>query len=270
MRGFVLTLIKYLLLGYVGLVVILFVTQRSMLFHPAADPGPPAAHDLPQAQVVNVQTADGLTLKSWFVPPVAPVRTVMVIFIGNAGSLEQYTDVAHLLAQQGLGVLITAYRGYSGNPGAPTEAGLYADARANLQWVKAQGYDIAILGQSLGTGVAVQMATEFNIKALILQSPFTSIAATAQYQFPYIPAYWLVRDRFHSLRKIGQIKAPLLIIHGEMDALVPVFMGRTLFDAAPQPKQAAWLPLADHVNIYQHGAWPAMQAFLVSVGLSKP
>ncbi len=260
-----LTLVKGLVAGYLVLLCLLVVLQRQLLFHPQPDPGAPTAYELPTAEVLTLETADGLKLKSWYVAP-QPGQPVLVQFHGNASSLGGRAYVAVALAQQGYGALLVGYRGYNGNPGHPSEQGLYADARANLDWLVRQGLPFVLHGESLGTGIAVQMALEYpHAKAVILEAPYTSIPAAAQYHYWYVPARWLVRDRFDSLSKIGQVHQPVLIIHGERDATVPLSMGRALFAAALEPKQALWLAQAEHTDLYTQGAQAGIFDFLAGL-----
>jgi fermentation-respiration switch protein FrsA (DUF1100 family) len=254
--------VKYVLISYLSILLVVFFAQRSLLYYPPGDPGPPAVHGLADAQVIEVSTADGLRLRSWFIPPRDMGKPVIVQFHGNASWLAGRTDFSRNLADLGYGILITSYRGYSGNPGAPSEQGLYADARASLDWLNKQGLGFVLVGESLGTGVAVQMATEYPARGVVLEAPYTSIAATAQHHYWYFPAYWLVRDRFDSLSKIDRIKAPLFIVHGAEDNVVPTKFGRQLYEKAMEPKQAHWVSGSGHNDYYGGFAGPAWQALL--------
>jgi fermentation-respiration switch protein FrsA (DUF1100 family) len=256
---------KPILIGYAVILLTVLVFQRQLLFYPQPDPGPPTAHGLPQAQVISVTTEDGVTLKSWFVPPVGDAP-VIVHFHGNAGSLAGRAYMAEELAKSGYGALIVGYRGYNGNPGHPSEQGLYADARANLNWLQAQFPQLSfvLLGESLGTGITVQLATEFKPAAVILESPYTSIAAVAQYHYWYLPAYWLARDRFDSLSKNKSMQAPLLDVQGLDDTIVPTKFGRALFATANEPKQALWLEGINHSPWMSPRTLPVILEFLAA------
>lgn len=256
------TVLAWVLGAYLFISAGLFLAQRTLLFHPPADPGLPSAYGLEEAQVVDITSEVGLKLKSWYIAP-QNGKPVLVHLPGNASSLANRAPMAAQLATLGYGQLIVGYRGYSGNPGSPTEAGLYADARANLKWLGAQPF--VLMGESLGTGVAVQMATEFQPKAVILESPYASIAATAQYHYWWLPAYWLVRDRFDSLSKISHVHVPLLVVQGDSDPVVPTKFGRMVFAAANEPKQALWLEDIGHMPWRSPLTYPAISKWLAEL-----
>lgn len=258
--------------GYVAVMAFMFFFQRSLMYHPGRERGTPAEAGLADARDISVTTGDGLALTSWFLPPAGDGKTV-VLFHGNAGSIAGRADKARDLAAMGLGVLLVEYRGFGGNPGRPTEAGLYGDARAHMTWLAENGHspgDLVIYGESLGTGVAVQMALEqaragASAAAVVLEAPFTSMAAAAQVHYPWLPASVLTRDRYDSLAKIGEIKAPLLVLHGSADRTVPQFMGRRLFDRASEPKHGFWPDGGGHVDLFDFDAAGAIRNFLASI-----
>lgn len=261
--SFIKLLPKYILIGYVGLVALLFVCQRSMTYHPSHLTGTPAEYKVPEMREVFVDTADGLHLRSWYAPPAIEGKPVVVEFQGNAGHLALRSYVARMLLDRGYGVLLVGYRGFSSNPGTPTESGLYQDARANINWVKGQGLSFMLQAESLGTGVAVQMATEYpEAKALILEAPYSRLPDVGALYYPFVPVRFLMLDRFNSLSKIASIKMPLLIVQGLNDEVIPVSLGQKLFAAAQEPKQALWIPGAGHNNLYAKGAGPVILEFI--------
>src|SRR5205823_11667987 len=167
--------------------------------------------------------------------------------------------------QERLGVLMLEYRGYGGNPGIPIEAGLYADGGAALGFLAGQGIPdnrLVFYGESLGSAVAVHAATNRKIAALVLEAPFTTLAAAAFYHYPFIPVSLLLWDRFDSLSAIPAVSAPLLILQGEHDRVVPVRFGRALLAAAHDPKEGWFSPDAGHNDLSRHGALEAMFDFL--------
>src|SRR5262245_56636119 len=192
--------------AYVVGLVVLFVFQRQLLF--PAGKEPPSLERAGLAglmEPVELTTADGLTLLAWYRKAPDPDSPLLVLYHGNGGTIEIRAAKAKTCISAGLGVLLLEYRGYGGNPGSPSETGLYADGRAALDFAAAQGVapnHWILLGESLGTGVAVQMAIEHHVAALILEPPYTSIADVAQSHFPLFPVWWLVRDRFDSADKI--------------------------------------------------------------------
>jgi len=241
----------------------LYFGQRKLVFPAAAYYGTPADAGVPAYQEIHVTTIDGLNLRAWYLPARDPALPVVVHFHGNGSYLGGRVFAAEGQAAAGYGVLITSYRGYSGNPGSPTEDGLYMDARAQLDWLKGQGVsNIVLQGESLGTGVAIQMAAERQVAAVVLESPYTSLPDAAAKIYPYFPVHLLMKDRFASIEKIGQVHAPLLILMGERDTVIPIEQGRALFAAANDPKAGIWLPEATHFDLYRYGAGPAIMEFL--------
>jgi hypothetical protein len=233
--------------------VAVFVMQRSLLY-PAARQAPDiAAAGVSGIRVVTTGTADGLTLSHWYRPPVDGQAPVLVVFHGNAGHIGDRVPKMAELIRAGFGVLFAGYRGYGGNPGRPTEEDLTADARLLLDWLAEQGIApqrTVLYGESLGTGLAVKMAAERPTAAVILESPYTSIAEVAQMHYWYLPAKWMILDEWNSMDHIGQIGAPLLVIHGARDRTVPARYGRRLFEAALDPKEMLVLDRANHNDLY--------------------
>jgi uncharacterized protein len=268
-----LTLLAIVAVGYAGIVGAMYAFQRNLMYFPDVSLADIARSVYPGGVAVNVTTADALTLAGWYWPPPQPGAPVVVVFHGNAGHHGHRTDKAVAFTQPGFGVFIAGYRGYGGNPGSPTEQGLYSDARAALDWLQAQGVaggQIVLYGESLGSGVAVQMATERKVAAVVLESPYTSVADVAAERYPFVPVRPLTLDRYDSLSKIERINAPLLIIHGERDTVVPVKYGRRLFDAAREPKKAVFFPNAQHNDIFAAEAVRTVLQFLrEDAGLSR-
>jgi hypothetical protein len=157
------------------------------------------------------------------------------------------------------------YRGYGGNAGTPSESGLVADGAAALDFLDGEGIApnrLVIYGESLGSGVAVFLAAQREVASLILEAPFTSVAEVAQHHYSFIPASALLRDRFDSRAKIGNVRVPILVLHGERDRVVPLRYGRALFDVAPDPKEL-WLSReAGHEDLVRYGALEAVLDFL--------
>ncbi|NNG05006.1 MAG: alpha/beta hydrolase [Inquilinus sp.] len=241
-----------------------FFFQRSLLYFPA---GPAADAERATGglmRTVSYTAADGQALGGWFHPPAGDLPT-LVYFHGNAGHHGDRAFAILPYAGRGYGVLLAGYRGYGGNPGRPSEQGLYADGRAALDWLAGQGIaadKVVLYGESLGTGVAVQMATEVPVAGLVLQSPFTSAVDVGQNAYWFLPVRLLMWDRYDSLAKIGQVAAPLLVLHGESDGVIPSRFGRRLFEAAPEPKAAHFIPGGGHNNLNALGISELVLAFL--------
>ncbi len=268
-RRTVLAVIVVLVAIYGGLLALVYVTQRSFIYLPdGRRPDLALSGAAGIFEAVSLKATDGIATISWYRPAREGTPT-LVLFQGNAGNIADRLFKVLPFLQDGWGVLLVGYRGYGGNPGQPTEAGLYADGRAALGYLAQQGVvpgRLVLYGESLGSGVAVQMASEFAAGALVLEAPFTSLGDMAQRQFPYFPARWLVRDRFDSLAKIGRVQAPLLILHGERDTIVPVDFGRRLFEAASGAHQLKLFPEGDHLDLWDHGAARAVIEFVQQAG----
>lgn len=258
-------LVEYAAAGYGGLVALLYLGQRRLLFRP--DRRRPVLGALAELGVreVTLVTADGIALSSWYLPPSAN-RPVILYCHGNGGHIGYRRTRLTRFAQEGYGVLLLEYRGYGGNPGLPSERGLCADAAAAFDFLirerKIPPERIALYGMSLGSGVAVQLAARREVGALVLEAPYTSIAEAAQHHYPFVPCLWLVRDRFASLSLIERVRAPKLILHGGRDRIVPIRLGRALYERAPEPKEGWFAPEAGHGNLAAFGALDAAIAFL--------
>jgi hypothetical protein len=261
--GVVLIFASLLALG----VVVLWAGQRRMIYFPFGDVPTSAAAGLPRAESVAFTTADGLTLHGWFVPAAQPAtRHTVIVFNGNAGHRAMRAPLADALARRGIASLLFDYRGFGGNPGSPSEEGLALDARAARAYVAGRpdvdSTRLVYFGESLGTGVAVGLATEHPPAALILRSPFTSMVDIGRYHYPFLPVRWLLRDRFDSLDRIGSVGCPLLVIAGDRDSIIPPALSQRLYDAAPSPKRLVMIPGADH-NDEDLFAGPRMIAAIV-------
>ena len=252
-------------IGLYGLALaVLYEVQRSMVFFP--DPGRPAveAVGVPGLRAVEVAATDGTPLLAWWLAP-QPGQPVVLYLHGNGGNLGNRAPRVRRFAQPGWGLLFLEWRGYGGNPGQPGETGFVADARGAMTYLQSQGFGparVVLYGESVGTGVAVRIAGEYPVAALVLESPYTSIAAIAKQRMPWVPVDLLLRDRFDSLSRIGAVHAPVLMLQGGRDAVVPPAMGRTLFAAANEPKQLWTAPEAGHETLMAHGAADVVVEFV--------
>jgi len=250
--------------AYAALVGGLYLFQRQLLYFP--DRARPELFGLEQLGVreVTLSTEDGLSLLSWYLPA-RRGRPVIAYFHGNGGHIGYRAERLLRFAREGFGVLMAEYRGYGGNPGTPSEAGFFTDGRAALAFLDREGVApnrLVLYGESLGSGVAVALAVEHDIAALVLEAPPTSVAEVAQCHFPYVPASRMVIDRFDSLSRIGRVKAPILVLHGERDRVVPVRYGRALLAAAPEPKEGWFAPEAGHEDLARYGSLDVVVAFI--------
>jgi fermentation-respiration switch protein FrsA (DUF1100 family) len=271
--GIILVVVVALLAATVGL---LWAFQRRLIYLPSPGPVPPAATVLPGAEDVAFTTADGLRLRGWFVPAAGPGGArpgpAVLVCNGNAGHRAMRAELAAALARMGLAVLLFDYRGYGGNPGRPTEEGLAADARAALDHLagrpEVDPERVVYLGESLGAAVALRLATERPPAALVLRSPFASLAEVGRRHYPMLPVSLLLRDRYDSWALIGRVRAPLLVVAGGRDRIVPPGHSRRLFAAAPEPKRLVVLDGVDHNDPELHAGprlLAELRAFLAGV-----
>ncbi len=257
-------------IGYAILVAIMFLAQRSYMYIPYKVFPNPALIGVADMQVVEVTTADGLTLNALYKAPATPSMPVVVLFHGNGGSIAiRGFRARDYIDNGGYGYLLAEYRGYAGNPGKPSEQGLYEDARAYMKWLtgdqKIAQDRIVLYGESLGTGIATQMALEYgNVRALILEAPYTTMQAVAQKHMFWLPAYWLVRDRYNNIDKVAQVRVPLLVLHGEKDKVVPFSHGVDVFQNAKTRKRMETFSEGNHVNLHEFGAGQKVRHFLAA------
>ena len=245
-----------LLAIYLSVAGALYVFQRSILFVPDTTRPDAASVGLPALREIELVTSDGLRLLAWYVPP-PDGRPVLAYFHGNGGNLGNRGRRIARFTAAGWGILMPEYRGYGGNEGQPSEAGFHLDAQAAMAFLRAQGFGanrIVVYGKSIGTGVAVRVASEQPVAALLLESPYTSITAIASRRYWFLPVGLLLKDPFETLSRMMRVRAPVLIMQGAHDDIVPPDLGRTLFDAAAEPKEIWVARDADHNNLMQFGA----------------
>jgi fermentation-respiration switch protein FrsA (DUF1100 family) len=240
---------------FVALLVIIlalvWANQRRLMYFPTTEAPALGATGLTDVERVTFKTTDGLSLGGWFVRATGPPPPITIlVFNGNAGHRGYRAPLAAALHRHGMQVFLFDYRGYGGNPGTPTEKGLAADSRASRAFLAARpdvdASRMVYFGESLGTAVAVELATEHPPAALVLRSPFTSMADVGRHHYPFLPVRLLLRDRFPTLERIGQIRAPLLVIAGGRDRIIPLENSRRVYEAATAPKTLLVIPDADH------------------------
>lgn len=256
-----------LVLLYLAAVVALYLLQRSLLYPiPQAERTSPSAAGFPEAEEIVAETADGEHVILWHVPPKAG-RPVVLFFHGNGDILAWRVPRFRALTSDGTGLVALSFRGYAGSSGRPTEQGLLQDGAATYDFAAARYAAARIVpwGYSLGSGVAVALAATRPVGALVLEAPYTSTVDVAAGAFPLFPVRLLMRDRFHSDRRIGELKAPLLVMHGERDTVIAASFGRRLYDLAPQPKRFVAFETGTHVDLDAQGALGIVQRFLGEV-----
>jgi uncharacterized protein len=254
-----------LVLAYVLVALALFLLQRRILFLPDKTPPDPARAGIKPPRSLTITTSDGLALLAWYLPPEAQNGFVVLHLHGNAGNIAHRAYRLAPLTQTGWGVLLPEYRGFGGNPGSPSETGLLTDARAALAALLTMGFParrIILWGESLGSNLVVRLAAEHEVAAVLLEAPYTSITDIARARYPFVPVKTLLLDRFDTLSVIKSVRAPLLVMHGAHDDIVPVAMGRALHAAAPEPKELWIADDAGHIDLVEAGAITAADVFV--------
>jgi fermentation-respiration switch protein FrsA (DUF1100 family) len=240
-----------LVAAYLAALAALYVFQRRLMYFPNAAEVAPASAGLPAATPRHLTTADGETLLAWYVAPAAG-KPLILYFHGNGGGLDLRGERFAALTAGGDGLLAVEYRGYGGSTGTPSEAGLLADGEATYAEALRLGFPptrIVLMGESLGTGVAIALAARHAATAVVLDSPYASIAEVAAWRFPMFPVRALIKDAFASDARITSVRAPLLMVHGSRDAVVPIRFGEKLFALANSPKQFIRVEGAGHLAL---------------------
>ncbi|WJR77529.1 alpha/beta hydrolase [Bradyrhizobium sp. NP1] len=249
---------------YVCGLLVLFFAQRAMLFPvPTKARVAPAAAGFAVAEEHVLTTSDGEKVIVWHVPA-KPGHPVILYFHGNGDFLAGFFGRFRTLIADGTGIVALSFRGYAGSSGDPGERGLLLDAEAAYAFASAR-YDstrIVVWGFSLGTGVAVAVAAEHPVARLILEAPYTSTVDVAASMFPIVPVSLLMRDQFHSDRRIGRVTAPLLIMHGTADPAIPFRFGERLFALANEPKQFVRFEGGGHEDLGNYGAIEVVRRFI--------
>jgi len=263
----IMMLVTGLFAVYAIVAVAAFVLQRRLMYFPDPQRVSPASFNLPGVKERIIDAPDGARLISWFAKA-APGQPTILYFHGNAGNLASRAERIRRYVSRGYGVLFMSYRGYSGSTGSPSERNNVADAQLAYNALIADGIasdQIFVYGESLGSGVAVQLAAANEIAGLVLDAPYTSIVDVAALEYPYLPVRPFVFDRYETVRYLPGVTAPLLILHGEADRVIPVEMGRAVYNAANAPKEIVTFPRAGHSDHHIHGSYDEMFRWIDAV-----
>ena len=241
--------VSSIIIAYIVVIIFVYFYQRNLLYHPSENN---YQNDTIQFnhQEIFIKVNDEIKLKSWIINKDLKNFKTLVFFHGNAGDLSNRIYKLNELDKLNINILLISWRGFSGNAGYPTEKNLYEDAEAAIKWLnkkKVSDSQIILYGESLGTGVAVEIGAKNNFNSIILESPFTSIENSAKIYYPYLPVSFLLKDRYDSISKIKKINSPILIMHGRKDDIVPFFMGKKLFEKANSPKDSYFTDIDDHM-----------------------
>ena len=265
MNKIYISIIIFLLL-YLSICAFLFFFQRNLLYHPTENNYYGDSLIVP-IEKIAIKTQDNLELLSWYHEKNLNYKTILFLH-GNAGTLENRIHKINHFKDMKINFLILAWRGFSGNKGKPTEQGLYEDANSAIRWLKSKGFkeeDIIVYGESLGTGVATEVAKYKNFAGIILESPFTSMIHAGKNKYPFFPIQFLLKDKYESYKKIKNINSPILIMHGEKDFIVPFFMGKKMYELANEPKYFYFSKYDDHMMEYNENLLNALEEFILSL-----
>ncbi|MCD6035629.1 MAG: hypothetical protein K0R63_1370 [Rickettsiales bacterium] len=237
---------------YICVMAYMYVMQRSFIFKPEGELLPPDQYGLSGITDHILEAKDGIRFGTWFRKATDSSAPIIVYFHGNTGHIGDRFEKLAVFLEAGYGLCAPSYRGFGKSGGTPSESGLYADARATMEFLKSEGYsekDLLLYGESLGSGVAVQMALEYpGTRALVLEAAYTAICDRASETYPFLPVYLLMKDAFDSLSKLPRITTPLLLFHGERDTVMPHHHGKRLLAAANAPKEGVFFPEVDHTK----------------------
>jgi uncharacterized protein len=244
---------------------LVWVFQRRLIYLPSSGPVPKAAEVIPGARDVTLQTSDGLQLDAWYVPAEGTDRNMAVLVAnGNAGDRSLRAPLADALANEGFSVLLFDYRGYGGNPGAPSEEGLARDARAAFGFLTEQqrvpGDRLIFFGESLGAAVVSELATEHPPAGLLLRSPFADLASVGRVHYPFLPVSALLKDRYPVIELVGKIEAPTTVVYGTSDSIVPPEQSRAVAAAAAGPTEVVEIEGAGHNDLALLDSAPLIDA----------
>ena len=251
-------------LAYLVINLFIYSYQRNLLYNPSENNYLNDKINFNYKEIF-IETDKNIKLKSWFINKDLKKFKTLVFFHGNAGNLLNRVHKINELNKLDINILLISWRGFSGNKGKPSEKNLYYDAQQIIDWLKVQGLDnkdIVLYGESLGTGVATELASKNNFGGIILESPFTSMVDTAKIYYPYLPVNFLLKDRYDSKSKINDIKTPILIMHGKMDNIVPQQMGLELFEKANNPKYSYFPEDDDHMMNYNEQLLNKIKLFI--------
>jgi len=270
MKKFKMIFLKILILSFIFYplsLVILYFSQRSLLYHPSENN---YYDDKLTASVnkVKIKTDDNIELLAWYHKKDNKNYKTILFLHGNAGSLENRIHKINHFKDMDINFLLVAWRGFSGNDGKPTEIGLYEDAKSTVKWLVNKGIkkkNIIIYGESLGTGIATEIAQTNDFAGVILESPFTSMVEVGSKKYPIFPISLLLKDKYESDKKIKNISLPILVMHGEQDKLVPFWMGKKIYNLANEPKYSYFSKHDNHMLEYNEELLNVLKKFISSL-----
>jgi fermentation-respiration switch protein FrsA (DUF1100 family) len=262
------TLILWFLAAYLVICAFAYFGNRMLMYFPDPMRVPPAQAGLDGVEEIEIKAADGTKLIAWYAPAQDGKPTILY-FHGNAANAANRAPKIAMMLEDGFGVFYLNSRGYGGSGGSVSEANNITDALAAYDDLARRGVPsdkIVTYGESLGSGQAVRLAGIRPVAGVVLEAPLTSTLDVARPLYFWLPLRLLIDDQYNVERAIGAVRAPLLILHGEQDEVIPVEMGRRNYRAAVEPKRIETFPAGRHNDLFDHGAWDKMRAFLLSLG----
>jgi pimeloyl-ACP methyl ester carboxylesterase len=261
-------LIAWLVGAYAVICVAAYLGNRHFMYLPDPTRVAPAEVGLDGVEEIEIPVADGVTLVAWHAPAKRDKPTILY-FHGNGANAANRSPKIKKIRENGFGVFYLNNRGYGGSGGSPTEENNVADAIAAHDHLTDLGVSadrIVAYGESLGSGQAVRLAAKRSVSAVVLEAPLTSTVEVARQTYFWLPLSLLIADKYNNERNIRSVTAPVLILHGKQDVVIPVDMGRRVYHAAYEPKRIEVFPQGTHDDLFAHGAWAKTQGFLASVG----
>ncbi|MGI9382673.1 MAG: alpha/beta hydrolase [Methyloligellaceae bacterium] len=249
---------------YVFICVAGHIFHRQFMYFPDPVRLTPAESGLKGVEEVELKTPDGETLVAWYAPSQAGKPTLLY-FHGNGGAASYRSDKIAAYQGDGLGAFYLNARSYGGSSGRPSERANVADgvlAYDHLVGLGLRPEDIVLYGESLGTGVAVQVALQRQVRAVVLEAPLTSTVDVGRQIYWFLPLGWILTDKYRTIEHIKSVTVPLLVLHGEKDAVIPVAHGKRIYNAANEPKSLVLLPEAGHSDHLDHNGWAPVRSFL--------
>ena len=243
----------------------MYLNQRKLLYLPSENNYLDDQIDF-NFREVFIDVEKNLKLKAWLIENDFKNKKTLVFFHGNAGNLSNRTYKLNQLSKLDLNIIILAWRSFSGNEGEPSEQNLYNDAKKTIDWLNSRGVknkNIILYGESLGTGIAVELGQTNQFGGIILESPFTSMTNAAKNIYPWLPVKYLLKDKYDSEKKIKNLQIPILIMHGKKDNIVPFKMGKKLYDLANNPKFFYFTENDDHMMTFDEQLVGTIKNFLI-------
>lgn len=247
----------------------MYLNQRGFVFVPTGELATPAEKGLACVEVETVSMADDTRVTVWRADPAQEDAPTVLYLHGNSSNVSARWKRFRRILDSGFGLYAPSYRGYPGSGGAPSEDALIADALEHFDRVAGTGAPVILHGESLGTGIATAVAAERPEAALlVLEAPYTALVDMASAQYPWLPVGLLMKDPMPTRERIGDVRSPVIIVHGTEDRIIPVEHGRRLFDLAAEPKDLVIVEGAGHGNLWDNGLWDTVLSSYDDIGLA--